>query len=116
MLSSTTRADTVGITRPTDPIFRIASSPISMQVTGDISVCPNAARILASGNVSDIVRSSTSLAGAAPQESVFSLILRGFACWAAQTACHWAGTRKIPVTPSDSRTSSSAPGSKAPNG
>ncbi|SKS62944.1 Uncharacterised protein [Mycobacteroides abscessus subsp. abscessus] len=56
------------------------------------------------------------MAGAAPQDRVLSLTLRGFACCAAQTACHCAGTKKIPVTPSDSRTSSSAPGSNAPSG
>ncbi len=65
MSSSTMRAATVGMTLPTDPRFRIASSPRSMHVTGDISVWPNAARILLSGNVSDISRSRVSDAGGA---------------------------------------------------
>ena len=72
MSSSTTRAATVGMTLPTEPSLRIASSPSSMQVTGDISVWPNAARIWAPGNVSAMSRSSVSDAGAAPHDSTRS--------------------------------------------
>ena len=97
------RADTVGMTLPTEPSLRIASSPNNMQVTGDISVCPNAARICVPGKVSAISRSSVSDAGAAPQDSTRSLRSRGLARCAAHTACHCAGTRKIPVTCSASQ-------------
>ena len=69
-----------------------------MQVTGDISVWPKAARIRAPGKVSAICRSNRSDAGAAPQDNVRRLNGRGRACCSAQTACHCAGTRKIPVT------------------
>jgi len=73
---------------PTEPSLRIASSPNNIQVTGDISVCPNAARIWVPGKVSDIWRSSESGAGAAPQDNTRSRRSRGCACCAAQTACH----------------------------
>ena len=116
MSSSTMRADTVGMTLPTDPSLRMASSPNSMQVTGDISVWPNAARILAPGNVCAMSRSRVSEAGAAPQDSVRSCSRRGLARCSAHTACHCAGTRKIPVTFSCARTSSRWPGSNAPSG
>ena len=114
--SSTTRAATVGITLPTEPRFLIASSPSNMQVTGDISVWPNAASICVPGKVSDICRSRVSDAGAAPHEITLNLTSRGFACCALHTACHWAGTRKIPVTFSAASTSSKCPGSNAPSG
>ena len=98
MSSSTTRAATVGITLPTDPSLRIASCANSMHVTGDISVWPNAAKICVPGKVSDMSRSRVSDAGAAPHDSTRSLSSRGSARWAAHTACHCAGTRKIDVT------------------
>ena len=63
-----------------------------------------------------MVRSRVSEAGAAPQEMTRSFSARGWACCTAHTACHWAGTRKMPVTFSASSTSSSAAGSKAPSG
>ena len=95
MSSSTTRAATVGMTLPTEPSLRIASSPNNMHVTGDISVCPNAARIWLPGKVSAMSRSSVSDAGAAPHDNTRNRSFRGFARCAAQTACHCAGTRKI---------------------
>jgi hypothetical protein len=52
--------------------LRIASSPYSAHVTGDISVWPKTATFAAPGNVSLICRSSVSVAGAAPQLIVFS--------------------------------------------
>ncbi|COW57295.1 Uncharacterised protein [Mycobacterium tuberculosis] len=87
-----------------------------MQVTGDISVWPNAASIWVSGKVADICRSNASGAGAAPHDNTRNLKSRGRACCSVQTACHCAGTRKMPVTFSASSTSSSCPGSNAPSG
>ncbi len=116
MSSSTTRAPTVGTTLPTDPRLRTASSPSSMQVTGDISVWPKAASIWVPGNVSDISLSSVSDAGAAPHDITRNRTSRGRTRCSAQTACHCAGTRKIPVTFSAASTSSRCPGSNPPSG
>ncbi|CNI51603.1 Uncharacterised protein [Mycobacterium tuberculosis] len=87
-----------------------------MQVTGDISVWPKAARIWVPGNTADISRSNASGAGAAPHDITRSFSSRGRAFCSAHTACHCAGTRKMPVTFSAASTSSSWPGSNAPNG
>ncbi len=60
------RAVTAGTTLPIDPIFRRASLPSRMQVTGDISVCPNDVMLRTPGNVSLMALSTVSEAGGAP--------------------------------------------------
>ncbi|SKY50305.1 Uncharacterised protein [Mycobacteroides abscessus subsp. abscessus] len=101
---------------PIDPILRSASAPSRTHVMGDISVCPKTATLSASGKVSFIAFSTVSEAGAAPQLITRNFTSRGCACCAAQTACHWAGTKKIDVMASRSHMSSICSGSNAPSG
>jgi hypothetical protein len=100
------RAAIVGTGLPTEPILRSASSAGSDVVTGDISVWPNTETISTCGKVSAIFSSRLTLAGAAPHEIVRSDCESRVASGCAQRTCHCAGTRKSPVTFSESTTSS----------
>ena len=117
MSSSTTRAATVGITLPTEPSLRIASSPSSMHVTGDISVWPNAARILVSGKrLRHLAQQRVRRRRGAPRHDPQPEVARLAPAGRRRPPATAPGTRKMPVTFSASSTSSSCPGSNAPSG